>query len=92
MVWDWATVTEPKASKQHHCDASEWIANTIGFEEGAFAKEDIPAMRQAKAEGYKILKGTRYINVKGKFDGEFSVFRARKDLDAICKKYDLYEE
>ena len=50
------------------------------------------AISKAVAEGCKILKGQRYIKVSGKREGEFAVFRARPEIDAICKKYELYRE
>ena len=92
MGWDMSTVTTPKARKDYHCQAADWVEEMRGWDEEQFTAEELPIIRQAKKEKYRILKGTKYIKVTGKYDGEFSVFRARKDLDAICKKYDLYED
>ena len=92
MSWENSTITTPVARKEYHCQASDWIDNSIGWDEQEYDEEDRPVIRQAKAENCKILKGTRYVKVSGKWDGEFHVFRARDDLDSICKKYDLYQE
>ncbi len=92
MSWKFAKVLTPIARKQYHCDASEWIANTIGWDEDEYDDADISIIRKAGHEHCKILKGTRYLKVSGIWEGEFTTFRAREDLNAICLKYDLYSE
>ena len=89
MCWDFAVHTEQLARKDYRCQASDWINS--GYCELDFDPEDWQAIMKAKGEGWKILKGTNYLKVKGKWEGEFCVFRARPELDAICHKYDLYE-
>lgn len=92
MTWDLVTETKPVARKDYHCEASDWIDNTIGWDERDFDEEDRETIRKARAEGCKILKGTQYVKLSGKWEGEFSTFRARADLNAICHKYELYAE
>ena len=92
MSWDMQTVTNPIAKKDYHCQASDWIDNTLGWNEAEYDEEDRPIILKAKAENFKILKSTRYVKVTGKWEGEFDTFRAREDLDAICRKYELYPE
>ena len=89
MTWDFSHQTTPVARKDYYCGASEWISES-GYEESDFDPEDWETLQKSKSEGNKILKGTKYIRVRGKFDGEFSTFIARIDLDEICFKYNLY--
>jgi hypothetical protein len=91
MSWDFYTSTMPVAKKDYPCDAWVWISNA-NLSDDDFEEEDREIIFKAKSEGYKILKGTKYSKTKGMFNGEFTTFRSRIDLDDICKKYDLYEE
>lgn len=91
MHWGFCNQSESAARRDYCCDAWHWIANA-GFSEEDYEPEDWQVIENARKEGFKILKGTQYIKVKGIWDGEWSVFRARKDLDAICRKYRLYCE
>ena len=90
MGWDVATDTQPVARKDYHCQASDWINNMMVRND--LTSDEREAYEKAEAEGWKILKGTKYIKTDGFWDGEPSVFRARPDMDAICKKYELYQE
>ena len=90
MSWEIETTTTPVAKKEYHCEASDWIDN-CGGGEGDFEPEDWAVIQNALAENNKILIGTRYIKTHGKFDGEFSTYRCREDLNSICVKYDLYD-
>lgn len=90
MCWDVSTETTPTARKAYLCNAAEWINNS-GMGEDDFAPEDWDKIITAKAEGWKILPGTKYVKVKGIYEGEFSTFRGRPELCDICHKYDLYD-
>lgn len=91
MTWDFCEQSEPTARKDYRCDAWHWIANS-DFSEEDYEPEDWQIIENARKEGFKILKGTQYIKNKGIWEGEWSVSRARKDLDVICRKYGLYFE
>ena len=91
MTWDMATVSEQKARKVYHCEASEWIDNS-GYSERDYTPEDWLTIEKARSEDYEIRIGTNYVKTAGKWEGEFSVFRARKDLNLICHKYKFYED
>ena len=90
MSWDEATNTEPTARKEYRCQASEWVNNMMGRDD--FTPDELIIFDKAKAEKFKILKGTKYRKVSGIWEGESSVFRARPDMDDICLKYDLYDD
>ena len=93
MSWSISEITEPTARKDYHCEASDWIDNELGWDKRYYNNdEDYQIVKKARKENCKILKGTKYIQVKGKWDGEFMTFRARKDLNYICHKYDIYCE
>ncbi len=91
MTWEMATLTEPKARKDYHCEASDWIDNS-GLGEEDFGIKDWAVIENARAENWQIRKGTTYVNTKGKWDGDFTVFRARTDLNAICRKHNIYQD
>jgi len=89
-MWEFSAETKPTARKDYHCEASDWIINTVGLDEREFEPEDWAKIEEARKNGFKILKGEKYINVSGKWEGEFSTFRAIPELNDICIKYDLY--
>ena len=90
-MWEIETVTYPKARKEYHCQASDCI-NQCGLCERDFEPKDWLTIKAAEKENYKILKGTKYVKISGKWEGEFSVFRARLDLNDICNKEQLYPD
>lgn len=90
-MWELLGSKIVKARKEHDCDASHWVSES-NFGEIDFDKEDWEIIQKAKSENWKIKKGDEYIFCKGKHDGEFTVTRARLDLNKICIKYDLYCE
>jgi hypothetical protein len=87
--WDFCTTTTPIASKDYDCDAAVWLENCDTWE---FTEAEQDIIADANNQGNKILKGTRYKKTVGRFDGEFCVFRARLDLDAICLDNDVYDD
>ena len=83
------STTIQKANKEYHCEASDWVDN-IEFDD--YSLSDLKIIREARAEGFKILKGAKYIKIKSKMDGRLYVYRSRIDLNEICSKYDLYQQ
>ena len=91
MSWDVYTETKPVARKDYLCNACEIITdNSLG--ERDFSPEEWIVIELAKSEGFKILKGTKYIKVKGIYEHEPSTFRARMDIDEICRENGFYED
>ena len=88
-MWDFSGETQPTARKDYHCDASEWLSN---FDDSDFDAQDLAIINLARSENNKILKGTKYIKVTGKYEGDFCTFRAKPELNAICIKYDIYDD
>ncbi len=87
-MWELQKTTTQKARKDYECEASEWILNACDPDE--FSKEDREVIEKAKSEEFMIRKGEQYTKTTGKLEGEFTTFRARLDMNAICIKYDLY--
>ena len=90
MYWGYANNSTPVARKEYHCEASDWIRNGPGIDDSYFTEDEMKVIRKAKAEGWKILKGSKYFKTEGVWDGEWSTFRARVDLNQICLDHDLY--
>lgn len=88
---DEALTTETRtAQKDYHCDAWTWI-NNAGFAERDLTPEQWQSIKDAKADGYKILKGQKYLYCRGMFNGEWSTYRARPELDRICHDLELFD-
>ncbi len=89
MSWDFCNTSTPKAKKDYRCDACEWLIN-VGTD--FLSDEECAIYESAKAEGFKIRTGSQYIKCEGMWDGEFSVFRARPDINEICVRHQVYRE
>jgi hypothetical protein len=89
MSWDFSVTTTPVARKEYRCQAAEWLEND-DIEE--FTQEEQVIYAAAERENFKILIGTKYIKTQGRYEGEFCVFRARIDLDNICRDNEVYQD
>lgn len=86
-MWNFYTDTKQKARKDYVCDACMLLLD--GNDD--LTDEEQQLFDKARSEGFKILKGKEYIKVSGKWEGDFSVFRARPEIDQICLRLGLYE-
>lgn len=91
MSWDVCTVTNPVSRKDYSCDACRVISG-FGWDTEDFTMVELAVFQKAKYEGYKILKGTKYIKCHGIWEGRPGTFRAREDIDVICHRHGLYED
>lgn len=91
MCWDVYTRTDPKARKKYRCDAADTIIQ-VGYGEEDYTPEEWAEIEKAKAEEWKILPGTKYVKVKGIYEGEFTTFRGRPELVHICDKYGYWDD
>ena len=89
-MWDLEKNTEPKAAKDYPCDACEWIFNSIN--EGIFSFDEMRLIVKAKRDNWKVKKGQKYVKVTGIWNGDWSVFRGRPEIDALCHKYKIYQD
>lgn len=90
MGWDCYEESTPIARKDYNCDASDFLCEMIGEVKFSFA--ELRLIVKAKRDKWRIKKGQKYLKVKGKWDGDFCTFRARPELDDICRKHELYYE
>jgi hypothetical protein len=88
VTWDCYTNTKPVARKAYACDACADLNADLCEED--YAPDEWKLFEIARAEGFKILKGTQYDKTSGFWDGEPAVFRARPEMNAICVRHELY--
>lgn len=91
-MWEVYEVTNPVARKEYNCDAYDHLQLSIGLCKSEFQPGDWEILMKAKQENFKILPGVKYLKCKGIYDGEPTTFRARFDIDTICKDYDIYDD
>lgn len=82
--------TRPVARKAHRCDAYTWIEEL--YEDGRFDYQDLRKIVRMRRQRGMIQSGQRYIRQNQIFEGELCVFKADIEMDAICRKYDLYPD
>lgn len=82
------------ARKTYTCDASEWLHNgdLRGFiYDCKPTYAELRAIAKAKRNCWRIVLGQEYIKEVGRYQGDFYTWRAIPEIDAICRKYNLYE-
>lgn len=81
------------AKKDHDCMASDWIREglPLGTNTG-FSFTELRQIAISKNDGWRILKGTPYIRQSVIHGSEFTCFKARPEIHAICIEHDLYPE
>ncbi len=80
----------PTAKKEHECMASEFIL-ADGISGNGYSFAELRTIAKAKRNGYKVVKGQKYIRQNNVFDGEFYTFKAIPEMHEICLKHDRYE-
>ncbi len=88
MSWSLRTESKPRARKAYECDACEWLVN-VGTDD--LSDDELTLYEQAKNESFSIQPGQTYVKVEGIWDGEFTVFRARPEVHALCIKHNIYD-
>jgi len=85
--------TKPRARKDYDCMACENMQqawNDADIKE--LTADEHHAYELAKSHNFKILKGERYVNQCGVYDGQFYIFRGIPAIVDICHKYELWAE
>jgi len=80
-----------KANKEHRCDACYWWDRS-NYGEQDVTPDEWKVIESAQQDGWKIVKGQKYLFQSFVYDGMIQTFKGRLDIDEICKKYDLYPE
>jgi hypothetical protein len=84
------------ARKEYSCSASEWFLNGYSITEFIddyklpFSERRILA--KAKAERFKVLPGTKYLEQTGVYEGDFACLKCRLDMVELINKYGINEE
>ena len=84
------------ARKEYECMAWIWLSNDEP-EPGQFTFSELRSIAKAKINHGKILKGEKYLwarvfSIDTYGHDRFPItFRAIPEIDAICKKYDIYQ-
>jgi hypothetical protein len=79
------------ARKFYACDASEmWRSYGLPSEE--LTADERLVLEGVQADKWKIRPGQRYRCVVFRDGRELVTQRARLDMDALCQRYDLYDD
>lgn len=81
------------ARKTYTCNACEWIENVVvdNLHDYEFTCAELREIVKARRNGWRIVPGQGYrrqVTVEG---GHLYVWRVLPAIDAICRKYDIYE-
>lgn len=87
-------ITRPVARKRYLCNACEWIAALLPYDltDYKLTCSELREVVRARRNNWQIVPGQQYIREIQKEDGELVVWRAIPAIDAICRKYDIYED
>jgi len=92
---DLVSQVTPIARKDHWCDASLWFREgLLGYYPSCTGLTfgELREVVIARQEGWKILKGQRYIKQAVSDGGTLYTFKARPTIHQICIKYDIYPD
>jgi len=79
------------ARKFYDCDASE-MWRSYGHPRDAVTADERLVLEGVEADKWKIRPGQRYRCVVFRDGRELVTQRARLDMDALCQRYDLYDD
>jgi len=84
---------ERTARKDHEDSAGVWIRECLSDIRscGELTFGELRTIAKAKAKGWKILKGEKYIDSVTKQDGVLYQFKYKPEINSICQKLDLYQ-
>ena len=81
------------ARKSYHDDSCESVMESLDYLKfKGLSFSEWRSIAKAKASGWKIQKGQKYVSQFNKMDGQTFTFRTLPDILAICGKYNLYSE
>ena len=89
---DW--IAEKKivtARKYYHCDACELIVND-DYRQRKVTFAEWRQIAKAKHQNWMIKKGQKYVYERIFYDGGWHTSRSIPEIQAICIKYNYYED
>ena len=81
----------PTARKDYHCDACERLLEGGEPDFTRYTVGEWAHILKAKANGYKIKIGDKYMKQVNVHYGDIGTFRAIPEIHAICAKYEYYD-
>ena len=88
-MWSIYNAKVRKARKPFTCDLVDNIESRL--DEGELDEEDKVVLQKIRDEKYKVLPGQHYLEVAGRYDGEWIYSKRRIDCEELCKKYELFD-
>lgn len=91
MSWRHISDTIRTARNDHNSDCYEYLDESDYMHYGLTFTEYRQVIT-AKRKGWKILKGEKYIDRFGTWEGEICKQKIIPEIDHILHKYDMYQE
>ena len=83
--------SRPVAKKDYDCDACHYLLDNHGIQGNGFRIADLRLIVKAKRNGYRILKGQKYVYQVNKMAGDFYIYRAIPEIHDFCLKNEIYD-
>jgi len=81
----------PKARKNHDCDACHWVLHE-GINRMGYTRPELRVLSKARKSNWQILKGDKYLRQLNRDIGDLVTFKAIPEVHKICLKYNLYPD
>lgn len=82
--------SKPVARKNYHCDACEYVRESMN--QGFFTFAEYRQIVKAKRQDWSIKSGQQYIKQVQVDQGDIITYRAIPEMDTLCHKYDLFPD
>ena len=82
--------SRPTARKDHICNASEILYESLPYMIDEMSFKEKRAVVKARRNKWHIKKSAVYVRQVNKMDGEVYTFKAIPDIHQICIDHDLY--
>lgn len=83
--------TNPKANKDHNCEACDWIKDSGIIYEKELTSNELHSITEAKRNNWKIKKGSIYNRQVNICDGDIYTFKSIPEILQICLDHDLFD-
>ncbi len=90
MEWEFSKKSTPIARKTYECDACDWLDNLWYENFNILSFQDKKLLVKLR-KNRLITPGEKYLKISGKFEGEFTIFRAKLTADYLCKKMGFWD-
>jgi hypothetical protein len=88
---DVLNVKTQTARKHYNCDACRlWVNSGYGMHD--VSADDYLVVCGAEADRWKIKPGDKYVKVTRRDGRNLVTYRARLDMDSVCKRNNIFDE